>query len=345
MKKRRFIGISEIVFIMLGIITFSCIFVYLNLLLPLSFENRWIEVKIPQGSSYSQGLNILEEKGIIKNRFIFLVLGRLMNIERKLRAGYYNLNTSMRPIEVFNRLRKGMIVQYTIVIPEGATLQDIKPKLMSTGLVDEDSWQLVMDKEFLLSLNIDAPSLEGYIYPDTYSFAKGVDPRDIFRIMVNRLRQNFDESLRQRAEELGMSEREVLTLASIIEKEAIFDSERPLISAVYHNRLKKNMRLQADPTVVYGIKRMQDGITWKDLKRNTPYNTYIINGLPPGPIASPGIKSIRAALYPADVDYLYFVSKNDGTHYFSRTGEEHLKAVMIYQRRNMREKIPKTKSQ
>ena len=131
-----------------------------------------------------------------------------------------------------------------------------------------------------------------------------------------------------------MSEREVLTLASIIEKEALFNRERPLISAVYHNRLKKKMRLQADPTVVYGIKRMQDGITRADLKRVTPYNTYVIYGLPPGPIASPGIKSIKAALYPADVEYMYFVSKNDGTHYFSKTGTEHLKAVMLYQRRN-----------
>jgi UPF0755 protein len=168
--------------------------------------------------------------------------------------------------------------------------------------------------------------------------------------MVNRLRENFNDTLRERAHELNMNEREVITLASIIEHEAIYDRERPIISAVYHNRLSKKMRLQADPTVVYGIKRMQDGITRSDLRRKTSYNTYVIKGLPPGPISSPGIKSIRAALYPADVDYIYFVSKNDGTHHFSKTGEEHLKAVMLYQRRKkysepLSEPIPVTINQ
>jgi UPF0755 protein len=152
--------------------------------------------------------------------------------------------------------------------------------------------------------------------------------------MVQRLRERFDQTLKKRAAEIGMSENEVLTLASIIEKEAFFDNERPLISAVCHNRLKKNIKLQVDPTVVYGIRTYLQFITKEDLKRRTPYNTYVINGLPPGPIASPGLKSIKAALYPAKVNYLYFVSKNDGSHYFSRTNEEHSKAVMLYQRNN-----------
>ncbi len=335
--KKNLTGSAEVISILLTLISLTflaCLVFSLNLLMPVSFEDRWTEVRIPEGVTYTQGINILRKESIIKNKYIFLLLGRITMTDRKLRAGYYNLNVSMSPWSVFNRLRKGMIVQYTITVPNGSILADIRLKFKNTGLIDDDSWQLVFDRDFLDSLDIDAPSLEGYIYPDTYNFAKGIDSKDIFRIMVQRLRENFDQSLKERAEELGMNEREVLTLASIIEKEALFDRERPIISAVYHNRLKKKMRLQADPTVVYGIKRMQDGITRTDLKRITPYNTYVIYGLPPSPIASTGVKSIKAALYPADVDYMYFVSKNDGTHYFSRTGEEHLNAVMFYQRRN-----------
>jgi UPF0755 protein len=178
---------------------------------------------------------------------------------------------------------------------------------------------------------VDAPSLEGYLYPDTYKFSKGIKPETIFKRMVQRLKENFDEPLRKRSEELGMSENEVLALASIIEREAIYDIERPKISAVYHNRLKKNMRLQADPTVLYGVKKRWKRIRYRDLKRETPYNTYRFKGLPPGPIASPGIKSIRAALYPSDDDYLYFVAKNNGWHYFSKSNAEHSKAVVQYQ--------------
>ncbi|GBE37813.1 MAG TPA: endolytic transglycosylase MltG [Nitrospirae bacterium] len=323
---------AEIKFVALSSFCLACLIIYFNLFSPLSYNDTWKEIRIPQGSTYTQGLGILKEQGLIKNELVFLVLGKITKTETRLRAGFYNLNTSMSPWKIFNRLRKGMIVEYLITIPEGSTLDDIRAKLQKKGLVDDTSWQLVKDKDFLAELGIEAPSLEGYLYPDTYNFAKGADPEDIFRMMVHRLRDNFDAQLKSRAEELGMSEKEVLTLASIIENEALYNRERPIISAVYHNRLKKKMRLQADPTVVYGIKRMQEGITRTDLKRPTPYNTYVIKGLPPGPISSPGIRSIRAALYPADVDYIFFVSKNDGTHFFSKTGEEHLKAVMLYQR-------------
>lgn len=306
--------------------------VILNLFFPLTPEGSWKEVMIPEGAPYSRGIDILEREGIIENRFIFLVLGKFTDIATNLKPGYYHMNTSMSPWNVFSRLRKGMIIQHSITIPEGSNLDSIRPKFVDAGLLSDEAWGLVYDREFLLSLNIDAPSLEGYLYPDTYSFAKGMKPENIFRIMVQRLRTILDQDLMERAGELGLSEREVLTLASIIETEAMHSDERPLISAVYHNRLKRNMRLQADPTVNYGLQKLGRGITRDDLKRSTPYNTYVIYGLPPGPIASPGIHSIRAALFPSDVDYLFFVSKNDGTHHFSHTGEEHLEAVMLYQR-------------
>lgn len=335
--KKNLTGSAEVISIFLTLISLTflaCLVFSLNLLMPVSFEDRWTEVRIPEGVTYTQGINILRKEGIIKNKYIFLLLGRITMTDRKLRAGYYNLNVSMSPWSVFNRLRKGMIVQYTITVPNGSILANIRLKFKNTGLIDDDSWQLVFDRDFLDSLDIDAPSLEGYIYPDTYNFAKGTEPKNIFRIIVHRLREKFNQFLKDRAEELGMSEKEVLTLASIIENEALFNREKPIISAVYHNRLKKKMRLQADPTVTYGTKRRGKRIRWRDLRKATPYNTYVINGLPPGPISSPGIKSIKAALQPADVDYMYFVSKNDGTHHFSRTGEEHEKAVTLYQRRS-----------
>ncbi len=330
--KKGFVGPAGRIFIAFNFILLIGLFLYLNLFLPFSFNDRGKDIKIPKGVTYAQGINILKEEGIIKNEFIFLLLGRITMTDRKLMPGYYSLSLSMSPWEIFNNLRRGKIIDFNITIPAGSTLEDIRLKFKDTRLTDDEFWQLVYNRDFLDSLDIEAPSLEGYIYPDTYKVTKGTVLGNIFKIMVQRLRENFDQSLRDRAEELGMSEKEVLTLASIIEKEAVVNRERPIISAVYHNRLKKKMRLQADPTVLYGVKKRWRRIRYRDLRRATPYNTYVINGLPPGPIASPGIKSIKAALYPADVDYMYFVSKNNGTHYFSRTGEEHVKAVMLYQR-------------
>lgn len=342
--RKKISPVFQIIAIVLSLAVLASLFILINLITPVSYEEKWKEVEIPVGSSYTKGIDILKEHGIIKNRFAFLLLGKITNADTELKHGYYNLSASMSPLQIFYDLIEGRTIQYRITIPEGSNLKSIRRKLEDADLINEISWQLVYDEEFLESLNVDAPSLEGYLYPDTYNFSKGTDPRVIFRIMVQRLREMFDESLMAKADEFEMTENEVLTLASIIEKEAIYNRERPLISAVYHNRLKRNMKLQADPTVLYGVKKRWKRIRYRDLKRITPYNTYVISGLPPGPIASPGIKSIKAALYPANVNYLFFVSMNNGKHHFSRTGEEHIKAVKHYQlgykkARNDRKKI------
>lgn len=303
----------------------------ITIIAPVSFDEVWKEVRIPEGVSYSKGLDILQENGIINSRLGLLFMGKMTGADRQLKPGYYNLSASMSPLQIFDDLISGRTIQFSITIPEGATLNRIKEKFLDKGLLDDESWMLAYDKEFLSLLGINAPSLEGYIFPDTYNFSKGTDPRIIFKIMVQRLREVFNDEMAARMEEMGMTENKVLTLASIIEKEAIYNWERPLISAVYHNRLKKKMKLQADPTVMYGVKTQRKRIRYRDLRRKTPYNTYKIKGLPPGPIASPGLESINAALNPADVGYLFFVSKNDGTHFFSTTGEEHVKAVALYQ--------------
>jgi len=330
--KKIFRSLSEISAVISIIVFLAVLAVSIHLIMPVSIEEKWKEIQIPEGVTYSQGISVLRQEGMVRNKLIFLLLGRVTGVERKLRAGFYNINTSMTPLEIFDRLRKGMIVEYTVTIPEGCMLDDIRVALKMNRLIDDGSWEIVRDRDFLRSLKIDAPSLEGYVFPETYNFAKGVEPQSIFSIMVQKMRENFDDAMKRKALELGMSENEVLTIASIIEKEAAVDRERPLISAVLHNRLKKKMRLQMDPTVVYGIKKISSGITKTDLRRATPYNTYSIHGLPPGPIASPGLKSIKAALYPAKVNYLYFVSKNDGTHHFTSTHSEHEMAVMLYQR-------------
>ena len=323
-------SLSELLSIILigGLLAGSMLMI--NLVMPVSFNKEWREVQIPEGASYTDGLMILEKSGVIDGKIALLILSKITGSDRQMKPGYYNLSPSMSPLEIFDTLIEGRSIEFTVTIPEGSTLSDIKKKFIELNLIDEGGWRLVYDRDFIAGLGINAPSLEGYLYPDTYRFSKGAAPETVLKSMIERLENVFDESMQKRAAELGMTKNEVLTIASIVEKEALFDVERPIISAVNYNRLKKKMKLQADPTVLYGIESDGKEITHNDLRRNTPYNTYVISGLPPGPIASPGIKSIMAALYPDNVAYLFFVSKNDGTHQFSRTNREHEKAVAIY---------------
>ncbi|MBI4843312.1 MAG: endolytic transglycosylase MltG [Nitrospirae bacterium] len=343
---KGFFGRKERAFIICNLIIFILLFAYLKINTSVLPRGEWKEIGIPEGANYRQVLRILKENKIIKNDLLLLLLGKALKTDTRLRAGYYKLSASLTPWDIFKIFRDGNIVEYTVTIPEGSSLDAIKSIFAETNLLDNESWELVDDPAFLEFLGVRGASLEGYIYPDTYKFAKGANPRDILTVMVDMMRQKFDSKLRERAREIGMSENEVLTLASIIEKEACVDSERALISAVYHNRLKKNMKLQADPTVQYGTERAGCKILKQDLKNETPFNTYVITGLPPGPIASPGLKSIKAALYPAEANYLFFVSKNDGTHHFSHTGEEHVAAVALYQKNGAASKDePKEKTE
>jgi UPF0755 protein len=270
----------------------------------------------------------------VRDKWIFFLLGRVTGIDRKIKAGYYSLWGTMSPLEIFDAIRLGKIIEYEITVVPGDSLREVGEKFSALSLVEgEEFRRLCTNREFLDSLDVDAPSLEGYLFPETYRFPKGLEVKEALSIMVNRLREKFDDDMTLRTMELGLTEREVLTMASIVEKEAITDKERPIIAGVYYNRLKKHMLLQADPTAIYGVKSSKETITRQDLLKKTPYNTYVIKGLPPGPIASPGLKSIMAALNPADVPYLYFVSNNDGTHNFSVTLSNHVEAVKIYRSR------------
>jgi len=312
------------------------IYIAAEFLIPLPTGTKTAEIQIPQGATFRQAVEILAKEKLVRDKNLFLFIGRLTGLHRKIRAGFYSITGAMNPLDVLMLLKNGQIVEYDITIVEGDSLLEIREKLVEKNIVDRQTFRKISrDRDFLKAYNIDAPSIEGYIFPDTYKLPKGIEPQNALAMMINSMREKYADKLKQRAEELRLTENEVLTLASIIEKEAIINSERPLISAVYHNRLKRRMPLQADPTAIYGIKSSKERITLKDLKRKTPYNTYVIKGLPPGPIASPGIKSIVAALYPADVPYRYFVSNNDGSHQFSVTSEEHIEAVKAY--REMRQ--------
>jgi UPF0755 protein len=304
------------------------IYIAVQLFVPSNIGNISIEIHIPEGATYREAIEILAKNRLLRDKNLFLIIGKITSVDRRVRAGYYSFWGNMSPYEIFRKLIEGRIIESDVTVVEGDTLLEIGKKLEDKKIMSLDEFMsLSTDRDFLRSLDIKASSLEGYLYPETYRIPKGSKPKAVLTLMVNMLRNHYSDILISRMEELNWSENQVLTLASIIEKEAVVDEERPLISAVYHNRLRIGMPLQADPTAIYGIKSYRSKITREDLKNKTHYNTYIIKGLPPGPICSPGIRSINAALFPADVPYLYFVSKRDGTHYFSRNLSEHIEAI------------------
>jgi len=228
-----------------------------------------------------------------------------------------------------------------VIIPEGFNMWKIAARLERKGIVRQiDFLRYAKDPDYARRiLGWDAPRLEGYLYPDTYRFYKNTPPEKVIQRMVKRFKSVFTNTFKRKAEELGWSIHQAMTMASIIEKETGRARERSKISSVFHNRLRRKWKMETDPTVIYGLLPSFNGnLTSKDLHNPHPYNTYKHRGLPPGPIASPGLAAIRAALYPLKTRYMFFVSKNDGTHVFSRTGKEHRKWVQIYQRSGRKKK-------
>ena len=294
-------------------------------------------VVIPDGSTFQYIASLLERERLIKSRAAFVLLGKSQSADRKVHAGEYELNPSMTPAEILSKLLNGQVLLRPLTIPEGFTITQIADLVSQQGLTDRAEFlRLAKDRVFVASLGIKAETLEGYLYPDTYKFPRPVKPREVLVAMVEQLRQVVGPDLLARMQELKMTMHEVLTLASVIEKETGSGGERPEISAVFHNRLKKHIPLQSDPTVIYGLPAFDGNLHKKDLSSPSPYNTYRVQGLPPGPIANPGIQAIRATLYPSDSRSLYFVSRNDGTHQFSATLIEHNQAVERYQKRPFR---------
>ena len=293
-----------------------------------------ITFEVAPGEGFSTVARNLHAGGLVAKPDKFKLIARFKGTDKKIRAGEYELSAAMSPRQILRKLVSGKVRLYRLTVPEGHTLQQIAQAAEKVGLCRAAEFRAAAaDTSRLAALGIPAKNLEGYLYPDTYFFPKGTTAAEIVRAMTNRFETVFKPEWKTRAAALKMSIHAVVTLASIIEKETGAAFERPLISSVFHNRLKRNMRLQTDPTVIYGIPDFNGNLTRKDLATATPYNTYVIRGLPPGPIASPGAKALEAALYPAETDYLYFVSKKDSTHQFSTNIRDHNLAVRKYQLR------------
>jgi len=279
---------------------------------------------------------LLSSKGIITSPSLFVWLGRLTRQWRRVKVGEYKLSPALNPVQVFGVITSGISVSHPLVVREGENIYEIANELSRYALITTEKFlELCQSAGFIKTLGFPDPApetLEGYLFPDTYFINRTTTAEELVRKMVKRFFAVWGQKEEIRAAELRMSRQQIVTLASIIEKETGAPSERPLISSVFHNRLSKRMRLQSDPTTIYGIwERYQGNLRKSDLTANTPYNTYTIPGLPKGPISNPGKASLQAALFPVQSEYLFFVSHNDGTHEFTKTFAEHGKAVKTFQ--------------
>jgi UPF0755 protein len=290
-----------------------------------------LSVDIPAHESALGVAGRLGEVGAIRSPTGFVALSVVRGSLRSLKAGEYEIPRGASTVDILSLLESGRVRQHPILHPEGASVAELARTLEQDRLASAaDVVRVATDPAFLKSQGIEGPSAEGYLFPDTYYFVRGMSPEQMLGRMIQRMQSKLTPELRQRAQARQMTVHELLTLASIIEREAVAREERPVISAVFWNRLRLAMPLQADPTVQYAVGRERRALTRTDLATDHPYNTYVRAGLPPGPIASPGLGAIEAALDPAPVKYLYFVKKDDQRHYFSTTIEEHKLAVVRY---------------
>ena len=324
-------GIAIVILLILGIIIYQ-------LYIPLDSKSPQIKViEISKGMNAKEIAHLLKEEGLIKNGLAFRVLAKVKGVENRLQAGEYELSSSLNLSRILSKLEKGEILARPFTIPEGYNIRQITSVLERKGLAEKERFiALTEDTKFISRLGIQTKSLEGYLFPETYRVSKGMKEEETIKLMFSQFNKAATEGDRKRAKEIGFTFHQIIILASIIEKETSAPDERTLISAVFHNRLKARRPLQSDPTVIYALGEAFDGNLKKEhLRIDSPYNTYRYRGLPPGPIGNPGREAIQAALYPADVNYLYFVSRNDGTHAFSSSLEEHNRAVWKYQKQRL----------
>jgi UPF0755 protein len=287
-----------------------------------------VVVDIPTGSSFLKATKILERSGLVKNRPLFYSLAMVKNASRSIRAGEYEISTDLTPSGLIDKLLRGEVKRYRVTIHEDFNLREVASRLNEFKMLDEKAFfGLASDESFLNSMGILANSVEGYLYPDTYLLNRSMTTRQIIRMMVTRFWTKITPEMINQAAERGLSLHEFVTFASLVGRETGYKAEKPLVAAVFHNRIKRRIPLQSDPTTVYDLENFDGRVLRSHYRRDSPYNTYQIRGLPPGPIGNPGLDSFLAVLNPADVDYLYFVSQKDGTHFFSSTLEEHNRAV------------------
>ncbi|MEW6685942.1 MAG: endolytic transglycosylase MltG [Candidatus Edwardsbacteria bacterium] len=314
---------------LLFLLLLSLIFLYFSTQIKpkslIEFQAR--SLIIEKGTSLLLIAEKLQEAGMITNPHSFLLLAKVTGLDKKIQAGRYCFTRPMSSWEILSNLKQGGTLTEEITIPEGYTLREIARLLQNQVSIDSlEFLKWCYDTTFCLKLGIPVNNLEGYLFPNSYNIYWKMEAKKAIELMVAEFNNIYNDSLTKRAEELGFTRHQIITLASLIEKEAKIDSERLLISAVFHNRLRLGRPLESCATIEYLLPEHKERLLYKDLKIKSPYNTYLNLGLPPGPICNPGKKSIESALYPAKVDYLYFVSNSDGSHTFSRTGIEHIQA-------------------
>lgn len=328
------IGKGTITFIGLTLLILFVIHVYGALTVPVYFDDpdgKTIEIK--KGMNISEISLLLKKEKIIRDVWLFKLLTRV-RYGTVIKAGEYRMDSAINILQLIGILEHGKALCHKVTIPEGYTIRQIAEILAERGLADPEKFiETANDPALARQLGIQAESMEGYLFPDTYCFTKGLPEKLIIEAMVLRFQKVIPREWEEQAREMGFDFHQIVTLASLIEKETSRKEEKPLVSAAYHNRLRDGMRLQCDPTVIYSLASFGGNLTKEHLSIDSPYNTYRIYGLPPGPIANPGKDSIRAALYPIKIGYRYFVSRNNGTHEFSFTLKEHNRAVEKYQKR------------
>ena len=328
--KKKLIWCAVAIFLIGG---FFCWDLYHFLTTPGPELKQPIILFVPRGTTLWETTQLLVSEGLVTNGRLFSWWARLTGVDRKVKNGEYEFTDSLSPSEILRRLTEGKGLRHIVTITEGMTLKQITALLAAKGLGAEESFLcLNTDPAFLARWGLPSQGMEGYLYPDTYHFSWLASPEEILGRMIERFYTTFRPDMYRRAASLALSVHEVMTLASLIEKETGTDSERPLVSAVFHNRLRKGIPLQCDPTVIYGLDHFDGDLTRAHLQTPTPYNTYLLRGLPPGPIANPGLKAILAALQPASQNYFYFVARGDGTHEFSSDLATHNRAVQRFQK-------------
>jgi UPF0755 protein len=293
--------------------------------------------EVEKGQTVKDIAENLKQNGIIRKTWPLLLGYKMFYSPQSLKAGEYAISLPVSAKDVLGILTDGSVLLHAVTIPEGLIIEEIADILESQKFTQKKKFiAAAHDTTLIAAIDDEADNLEGYLFPETYHFAKGTTAEEIVFAMVTQFRHTFSPDWQRHAAKMGMSIRDTVIFASLIEKETSLLEEKRLVSAVFHNRLKRGMKLDCDPTIIYELKKkgkFNRRLRTKDLKLNSPYNTYLYPGLPPGPISNPGKTSLEAALNPAEKDYLYFVSKNNGSHHFSRTIREHINAVNKYQRR------------
>ncbi|HKL76079.1 MAG TPA: endolytic transglycosylase MltG [Halanaerobiales bacterium] len=318
-----------ILFILIILITFSVRFI--TFLQPVERNTDDVySVNIDYGSTSKKVANVLEDNNIIRSSFAFNVVINILGYDNQLRAGYYEISPENNIFEVIDIIRKGRVATFKVSIPEGSTLKEIISRFEEKTLYSKEDYlniaqNIDFNKEYL-SNNSDAIKykLEGFLYPDTYKIQKNYKPTQIYKLMVNEFENRWFLRLKNKTANSNYSILELVTIASIVEKEAKLKEEKPIIAGIIYNRLEKNMKLQIDATIQYALPKRKERLLYSDLKIESKYNTYLYQGLPPGPISNPGDASLNAVLNPQKTEYLFYFAREDGSHEFSKTYQEHL---------------------